>query len=138
MIRDTDTAVVRAWAIVDLLVCAPLAVPPLAAGVLRVLYLVNGLLGQAAVPPPFDAVHWLFVCLMGALGVAWAVARLVLPLRPLGTIDALARVFVGLLIAYFVVARAAPAVFLAFVATEFGGALHQFWTLRRPARSAKW
>jgi hypothetical protein len=37
-----------------------------------------------------------------------------------------------------VVARGAPTVLLLFVATEIGGALHQSWVLRRPARDARW
>ena len=82
--------------------------------------------------------HWLFVCLMGGLGVAWAVARLVEPVRTLGLVDAVARLWVGALIAYFVLARGAPTVLLLFVATELGGALHQSWVLRRPARDARW
>jgi hypothetical protein len=138
MIRGAESKVIRGWAALDLAVSAMFALPPLAALLLRLLYSLNGRLGGASVAPPFEAVHWLFVCLMGGLGVVWAVARLVEPVRTLGLIDAVARLWVGALIAYFVFARGAPTVLLLFVATEIGGALHQSWVLRRPARDARW
>ena len=42
------------------------------------------------------------------------------------------------LILYLVFVAGAPPVLLAFVATELGGALHQFWALRSSAREARW
>ena len=138
MIRGAESQVIRGWAVLDLTVSTLFAVPPLAALLLDFLYSLNGRLGGVSVAPPFEPVHWLFVCLMGGLGVVWAVARLVEPVRKLGLIDAAARLWVAVLIAYFVFARGAPVVLLLFVATEFGGALHQSWLLRRPARDARW
>lgn len=138
MIRGAESTVIRGWAALDLVLCASFAVPPLAVLFVSLLYALNGLLGGVSAAPPFEPVHWLFVCLMGGLGVAWAIARIVQPVRPLGVIDAVARLWVGALIAYFVLARGAPPVLLAFLATELGGALHQLWALRRPARAARW
>ena len=138
MIRGAESKVIRGWAVLDLTVSALFALPPLAALLLDVLYSLNGRLGGVSVAPPFEPVHWLFVCLMGGLGVVWAVARIVEPMRRLGLIDAAARLWVAVLIAYFVFVRGAPVVLLLFVATEFGGALHQSWLLRRPARDARW
>ena len=138
MIRGAESKVIRGWAVLDLTVSALFALPPLAALLLDVLYSLNGRLGGVSVAPPFEPVHWLFVCLMGGLGVVWAVARIVEPMRKLGLIDAAARLWVAVLIAYFVFVRGAPAVLLLFVATELGGALHQSWLLRRPARDARW
>ena len=138
MIRGAESKVIRGWAALDLAVSALFALPPLAALLVRLLYSLNGRLGGASVAPPFEPVQWLFVCLMGGLGVVWAVARLVEPVRTLGLIDAVARLWVGALIAYFVFARGAPTVLLLFVATEIGGALHQSWVLRRPAHDARW
>jgi hypothetical protein len=138
MIRGAESKVIRGWAVADLTVSTLFAVPPLAALLLDFLYSLNGRLGGVSVAPSFEPVHWLFVCLMGALGIVWAVARIVEPLRMLGLIDAAARLWVAVLIAYFVFARGAPVVLLLFVATELGGALHQSWLLRRPARDARW
>ena len=138
MLRGTESGVIRGWAALDLVLSALFAVPPLAALLLGLLYALNGRLGGVSVAPPFEPVHWLFVCLMGGLGVVWAVARLVEPVRRLGLIDAVARLWVSSLIAYFVFARGAPTVLVLFLATELGGALHQLWLLRRPARNARW
>jgi hypothetical protein len=138
MLRGPESRVIRGWAALDLVVTAMLALPPLAALFVRLLYALNGRLGGVSASPPFDPAHWLFVCLAGALGVVWAIARMVEPVRPLGVIDAFARLWVSALIAWFVLARGAPPVLLVFLATELGGALHQLWALRRPARAARW
>jgi hypothetical protein len=138
MIRGRESRVIRGWALLDLVVTSLLAVPPLAALFVKLLYALNGLAGGTAVIPAFDALHWFFVCLAGALGVVWAIARIVEPVRPLGRIDAFARLWVSALIAWFVFSRGAPVVLLLFIATELGGAAHQLWTLRRPARDARW
>ena len=138
MIRAAESRVVRGWAVFDLVVTALLALPPAAALFLQVLYAVNGRLGGASAVPAFEPVQWFFVCLTGAMGVAWAAARILMPLRTLGRVDAIARLWVTFLILYFVFARGAPPVLLAFCATELAGALHQIWALRSSAREARW
>lgn len=138
MIRSAESRVVRGWAVLDLVITALLAIPPLAGVFVNVLYALNGYLGGVSARPPFEPVHWLFVCLAGGLGVTWAVARIALPMRLLGRIDGVARLWVGALLAYFVFARGAPPVLLAFLVTELAGALHQLWSLRNSAREARW
>ena len=138
MIRGRESRVIRGWALLDLVVTALFALPPLAVVFIKLLYALNGLAGGSPAGPSFDAVHWFFTCLAGALGVAWAIARLMEPVRTLGLIDAFARLWVAALIGWFVFSRGAPVVLLAFLATELGGAFHQLWALRRPARDARW
>lgn len=138
MIRSAESRIVRGWAVLDLVITALLAVPPLAVVFVNILYALNGHLGGVSARPPFEPVHWLFVCLMGALGVTWAAARILLPMRLLGRVDGIARLWVGALIAYFVFVRGAPPVLLAFLVTELAGALHQLWSLRSSAREARW
>lgn len=133
-----QAGIIRAWAWLDLVVTALLAVPPLAMLFVQVLYALNGKLGGATVPPQFTSVHWFFVCLAGVLGVAWSLARILQPLRPLGIIDASARLAVSALILYFVLVRDAPVALLVFVVSELLGAGHQFWALRRRASRAAW
>jgi hypothetical protein len=133
-----QAAVIRAWAWLDLAVTALMAVPPLAMLFVQVLYVLNGKLGGAVAPPQFTSAHWFFVCLAGVLGVAWALARILQPLRPLGIIDAFARLAVSALILYFVLVRDAPVVLLVFLVSELLGAGHQFWALRRRASRAAW
>lgn len=138
MMNSAESRVVRGWAAFDLVVCALFVLPPVAEMFLAGLFAVNGRLGGSPSLPPFDALHWLFVGLVGALGVAWATARLLAPLRILGRVDGFARLWVAALILYLVFAAGAPPVLLAFVATELGGALHQLWALRSSAREARW
>ncbi len=130
--------VIRTWAWIDLVVTALMAVPPLAVIFIELLYALNSLMGGTATPPDFAGIHWLFVCVAGTLGVAWAVARISQPVRPLGIIDGLARLWVSALIVYYVLEREAPAALLLFLVTEIIGAIHQLWVLRRPQRHSAW
>lgn len=120
----------RLWAGVDFVVTGLFALPPVAPHLVSFLYQLNGSLGEVAAAPPFHAVHWFFVCLAGTLGVLWAFARFVWPLRQLGLTDAAARLWVAGLIVYFVTVAGAPRIFPAFVLTEVAGSLHQFVALR--------
>lgn len=122
--------VMRCWAGMDLLVTGLLALPATALWFVATIYEVNGWLGGSALPPPFDPLHLLFVCLMGGLGVLWALVRLYRPLAFLGRADGLARLWVSAVIAYFVLVEAAPLAMSLFIATELLGAVHQLWVLR--------
>ena len=132
-VTPPETRVIRGCAIFDLVVTGLMAVPLTAGVFIDVLYLMNGWLGGEAVAPPFVAVQWMFVHLAGALGVLWAVARIVEPTRFLGLADAAGRACVGGLILWHVVAGGAPVVLLAFVATEWLGTLLQWVVLRKRA-----
>lgn len=125
-----QVAVVRVCAAFDLVVTGLFALPPLARVFLAVLFAVNGAFGGAAAPPPFVPLQWMFVNLTGALGVLWAVVRLLWPQRVLGLADAAARTWVACLIAFHVF-EGAPGVLALFVATELGGALVQLSVLAR-------
>ncbi len=127
-----QVAVVRGCAAFDLVVTGLFALPPVARLVLAVVYALNGALGGTATPPPFVPVQWLFVHLTGALGVVWAVARLLWPLRGLGLADAVARTWVAGIIA-LAIAEGGPGVLALFVATELGGAILQLAALARPS-----
>lgn len=124
--------VIRFWAGFDLIVTLPLAVPFAARALLDLLVQLNeslGLPGAAAILP---AVGMLFACLTGALGVTWALARLIHPQPLLGRLDAWARLWVGAVIVGAVV-DGLPAVFLLFTLTEWLGAAWQLWSLRHTA-----
>lgn len=123
--------VMRFWAGLDFLVTGILALPPTALWFIALLYQVNGQLGGSGSPPPFGAVHLLFVCLMGGLGVVWALARLLRPQRFLGLVDGWARLWVAGLLAWFIWIAGAPLVLGLFVFTELAGAAHQLWVLRK-------
>lgn len=123
--------VIRGCAVFDLAVTGLLALPPTAAVFVSMLYALNGWLGDAAVAPPFAAVHWVFVHVAGVLGVLWALARIAEPTRFLGLADAAGRAVVGALILWHVLAGGAPVILLAFVATEWLGTALQWIVLRR-------
>ncbi len=122
---------VRGWALLDLVVTAAFALPPLLPLFLDGVYAVNGALGGADTPPPVAPLHAFFICLAGALGVLWALVRIRTPTATLGASDAIGRLWVGLLIVYFVGVAGAPRVLLLFVLSELAGALHQAVVLRR-------
>lgn len=121
---------IRMWAGLDLVVTLLLALPPTALWFIATLYQINGLLGASASPPPFTPLHLLFVCLMGGLGVLWALVRILRPMLFLGRADAWARLWVAGLIIYFIVVNEAPVALYLFVASELLGACHQLWVLR--------
>lgn len=128
---------IRGWAALDLVVTGALALPPLARLFVALVYSLNERFGGAATAPAFEPIHWLFVCLAGALGVLWATVRLLRPLAWLGLADAVARVWVAGLIVYFVVAEGAPLVLLGFAVTEQAGAIHQLMVVARSSPGAE-
>ncbi len=125
----TARRTVRFWAGLDFLVTLPLVVPP---GVAVLLDLLNGLNrafgGTGALS--LSATGMLFACLTGALAVTWAVARWWRADAGLGRLDAVARLWVGAVIVVAVL-QGLPPVLLLFVVTEWAGAAHQFFSLRR-------
>jgi hypothetical protein len=125
--------VVRGFAVFDLLVTGLMALPPTAAVFVDVLYSINGGMGGPASPPEFQSVHWMFVNIAGALGVVWALARIVEPTRFLGLTDAAGRACVGGLIVWYILVGAAPVALFAFVFTEWLGAAAQWQVLLRRA-----
>ena len=78
----------------------------------------------------FALVYWLEINLAGALGVLWNAARLFDASRRLHRVDAWARLWVGGLIAAYIVGGGVTPVLLAFVATELVGSVC-FWATRR-------
>jgi hypothetical protein len=67
--------IILAGALYDLAVALPLAIPPLTAFGINILFTINNLLGFNDPPPLFDTVHLIFASLFGAWVTAWAVAR---------------------------------------------------------------
>ncbi|MDH4459272.1 MAG: hypothetical protein QE272_11260 [Nevskia sp.] len=126
-------ATVRFWALLDTGVLS-LALPFTAPLFLGGLYWLNGLLGGVSSAPPLDPLALFFVNLSGVLVLVWVAARLLQPIGLLALIDAVGRVLVSLLIAYYIVIEGAiPALWL-FVGTEMAGAIAQGRAvLRRPA-----
>ncbi|MEO7116004.1 MAG: hypothetical protein ABIZ18_09085 [Caldimonas sp.] len=116
---------VRFWAIVDSSLSYTLALPPLAQHFISLLYSINGKLGGSPTAPAFTPLQMFFVCLSGSLIGLWCIARYLKPIGLFALIDGWGRVWVSLLIIWFVAVEGAPRVVLLFVITEMLGAIAQ-------------
>lgn len=123
--------IIRFWAAIDLCITGILAMPFTAKLFVTVVYSLNELVGGTGIAPHFDAIHWLFICFTGGMGVLWAVVRLRQPSVFNSKADAVARAWMTLLLLYFVFVADAPIILLLFVATEAIGSIHQFAVLRK-------
>ncbi len=130
---------VRFWALVDSSVSYTLALPPLAEHFISLLYYVDGELGGASVAPVVTPLQMFFVCLSGSLIALWCVARYLKPIGLFALIDGWGRVWVSLLIVWFVLVEGAPRVLLLFIVTEMLGAVSQLHEVyrRKPLAAAR-
>lgn len=124
---------VRFWAWVDSGIVLALGIPPLAERFIALLYRINGALGGTSSAPAFHPIQMFFVALSGALVAVWVVARLLHPTGLMAVVDGVGRLWVSGLILYFVLAKNAPGIILAFVLTEAAGALAQLSEAYRKA-----
>lgn len=132
---------VRFWAIVDSSLSYTLALPPLAQHFISLLYSINGKLGGSPTAPAFTPLQMFFVCLSGSLIGLWCIVRYLKPIGLFALIDGWGRVWISLLIVWFVAVEGAPRVLLLFVITEMLGAVAQlhevyFRKLPLPASAA--
>lgn len=129
---------VRFWAIVDSSVSYTLALPPLAEHFISLLYYANGKMGGDPVAPPITSLQMFFVCLSGTLIALWCIARYLKPIGLFALLDGWGRVWVSLLIVWFVAVESAPRVLLLFIITEMLGAVAQLHEVyrRKPPRSS--
>lgn len=116
---------VRFWAWLDSAVTWMLALPPLAPKFIATLYWLNGLVGGTSTPPAFEPIHLLFVCLTGALVSTWVIARLLHPVGLMAVIDGWARLYVALVLVWFIVVLDGPPILWLFVFTEGAGTVAQ-------------
>ena len=125
---------VRFWAIVDSSVSYTLALPPLAEHFVSLLYYLNGRLGGDPTPPSIAPMQMFFVSLSGSLVGLWCIARYIKPIGLFALIDGWGRVWISLLIVWFVAVEGAPRVLLLFIVTEMLGAIAQLYEvyLRKP------
>lgn len=128
---------VRFWALVDSAVSYTLALPPLAEHFVSMLYYLNGKLGGEAAAPAFGPLQLFFVCLSGTLVSLWCLARYLKPIGLFALLDGWGRVWISLLIVYFVAFGGAPRVLLVFIVTEMAGAIAQLREVYRKRPSLK-
>ncbi|MBM4384747.1 MAG: hypothetical protein FJ091_15450 [Deltaproteobacteria bacterium] len=123
--------VIRACAAFDLVVTGLFALPFSAKIFVATLYALDRALGGNLATPQLSELGAFFTNLAGMLGVLWAAVRLARPERFLARADAMGRVAVAALIAWYLATESLPDVMWAFVATELGGAAAQWWVTRR-------
>lgn len=118
-------ATVRFWAWLDTAVSWMPALPPLSATFVGGLYWMNGLVGGSATPPAFDAVHLVFVSLMGSLVSLWCLVRIRYAQGWMAVVDGWGRLWVGATLVWFLLTSAVPPILWLFVFTEWIGAFAQ-------------
>ncbi len=123
---------VRFWALLDTAVSYPLALPPMAEHFLSALYFMNGKLGGDPTVPAFAPMQLFFVSLSGSLVALWCLARYLKPIGLFALLDGWGRVWISLLIVYFVAVENAPRVLLVFIVTEMAGGIAQLREVYRP------
>lgn len=118
--------VIRGVAWLDMTITLPFALPFIAEALISFLRFADSLLGFATPAATFELGPFamMFVHIMGALGVVWALARIRSPLPELARIDAIARLAVALLIIFAIAQGATPLLSL-FVLTEIVGCMSQ-------------
>ena len=93
------TRIIRAVAIVDLVLTLPFAFPFAAESLIQLIYRIDAGAGLGSAPPlGFGPLQIMFVHIMGVLAVLWAIARIRNPAEDLARLDALARLVVAALI----------------------------------------
>jgi len=123
--------VFRFWAGVDLVIGLCLLLPPVAWWLLELLFSLNRALGGSGQGADLGPLGLLLLCMLGAMIVTWAVARLRHPHPRLALIDTIARFWVGGLIVWFVLFHQVPPIVLVFVISEWLGGIHQAFALRK-------
>ena len=127
----TLVGVVRGFAGFDLVVTGCLAVPPFARVLVPWLFAGAGVWEHGSLRVGFEPLHWLFVNLAGVLGVLWALVRLRTPTPELALLDVGGRFAVAALILHATAAGGVTPLLHFFVASELGGAVAQYWAVRR-------
>ncbi len=117
--------IIQTLALLDLAITLPLAFPCTASRFANAIYQAGSLMGEGAAVPSMPPLGWFFVNLAGALGVTWAIVRLIAPVWLLVLADVLCRSVVAALISYYVLQRTVPQFLLLFAGTEFVGACLQ-------------
>lgn len=125
----------RQVAYLDLILTWPFAFPFIAEFYVSLMYWLHHAVALDSDLPAFAPMHWVFVNIMGVLAVLWAYIRIRYTTEYLGRADAFARLFVTLLLLYWIIMGATPVLML-FITTEIGGALYVLWPRESKFNSA--
>jgi hypothetical protein len=126
---QTNSRIVRASAVYDLLLTAPFATPWSFALLRERMSVANEWLGGAALPD-FGAFQVMIACLLGSVVLVWSVLRLTEPTVRLGRFDGVTRFLFAAWMAWALIATGAPLLWL-FVIPEFAWGVAQWWPVER-------
>lgn len=119
------TGLVRFWAGLDLLSGLSMALPPLAYGFAKLIFMLNNLIGGTASLPVFAPVNWLMVFICGVFILNWGVVRLLHPIKLFAIIDGCIKLWIGAILIYTITGLGAAPIFWAFVISAVIGATTQ-------------
>ena len=117
--------IVRFWAWLDFAFGLAMALPPLAYGLAKLIFMLNHLIGGTASMPAFGPVNWLMIFISGVFILNWGVVRLLHPIGLFATIDGFIKLWTGGLLIYTIVVLGAIPILWSFVITAAIGATTQ-------------
>lgn len=108
-------SVVRFWAWLDFIAGLAMALPPLAYGFAKLIFMLNRSMGGTAVMPVFAPIQWLTVFICGVFILNWAAVRLLYSIGLFAIIDGYLKLWIGALLVYAIYALDAPSILWIFV-----------------------
>ncbi len=131
---QTIRRIILAGAAYDLVVGAPLAIPPLTQTGLDILFGINQALGFNDPRPVFEPVHLLFISLFGLWVTAWVVARFRSANPGFVWIDLWMRLSVLAVLIWYVLATKAYGIVYLFIAADIFWLGLNYWGTRLLAK----
>ncbi|CAN2040189.1 conserved membrane hypothetical protein [Candidatus Magnetomoraceae bacterium gMMP-15] len=118
--------IVRGIALLDLVLSLPLTIPKSALFLFSAIFMLNDFCGFNTVNINLDIFHIFLINLMGIVCVLWASVRIIHPTYFLSMADSCCRIYLSIIICYYVIYKKISPVLLFFVFTELIGAVIQF------------
>ncbi len=128
---EQQTKIAKRFALLDLILVGPMALPGLAHILIGLFILADGAAGVQSPLGQMNEAGMLFVNVVGVLAAMWAIARLLDPTALTTKIDAYARLAVALLLVYYWASVGFSIIFVVFLVSEIGGAAVQLMALKK-------
>lgn len=128
---EQQTKIAKRFALLDLVLVGPMALPGLAHILIGLFILADGAVGIQSPLGQMNEAGMLFVNVVGVLAAMWAIARLMAPTALTTRIDSYARLAVALLLIYYWAGTGPSVIFALFLLSEIGGATVQLLALKK-------
>jgi len=119
------TSIIRASAIYDLLLLTPFAIPGISLQIMQLISLTHQYFDLNGTVPLFTPFHLLFVNIMAAISVIWAILRINTPTVRFGLYDLTMRFCISVLMLIYILADDISALIWLFIIAELGWAIVQ-------------